>query len=137
VLATATLSTDLEVAAGTHRPSRFRRLLLTGGGSASKGFPHILADLLGLPVLTYTLSASAAVGAVLRAHHAEKIDVEDKFVPFAATVEGEGSGDSTQSEGTVSGLRLLAEPRKEVTEMYHTVHLPCFRDFLGPEEMTA
>jgi hypothetical protein len=137
VLAIAALSADLEVAAGTHRPSRFRRLLLTKGGSASKVFPQILADLQKRPVLTSTLSASAAVKAGLRAHHAEKIDVEGKIFPFAATLKGERSGDSTQSKGTVSCLRLLAEPRKEVTEMCHMVHLSCFRALIGLEEITA
>jgi xylulokinase len=134
-LAIAAFTADLEAAAGSPRVRQFRRILLTGGGSASGVFPQILSDVLGLPVLGYKISASAAIGAALRAHHAERVACAGHFIAFEM-IKPDGLGLGC-GEGKASGsnsLVLLAEPRREVTAMYRQQHLPCFRALIGREE---
>jgi xylulokinase len=133
-LAIAAFTADLEAATGIQRGRQFRRILLTGGGSASRVFPQILSDVLGLPVLGYTISASAAIGAALRAHHAERVACAGHFVAFEMYKTDDALLDSEENGSSRNRLRLLANPRKEVTAMYQQQHLPAFRALIGREE---
>jgi sugar (pentulose or hexulose) kinase len=49
---------------------RPERLLVTAGGSENRGLLQVLADVFGVEVRTLEVSASAALGAALRAGHA-------------------------------------------------------------------
>lgn len=104
-----------------------RRILLTGGGSASRVFPQILADVLNAPVYAYASTASAAAGAAYRARHAWRCHTEGQFVPFkdvyaAATAVGEST----------SALKLLAKPRDGMPELYKAM-LPRFAHLSNPD----
>jgi hypothetical protein len=89
-----------------------KRVLLAGGGSASRALRQSFADVLGAPVYAFAGASSAAAGAARRAHHSIRVCNAGGFVAFDAST---GTGDGGHAE---SALQLLAAPRPELSGLY-------------------
>ncbi|CAJ1355257.1 unnamed protein product [Effrenium voratum] len=68
-------------------PSEVKRIIATGGASASQGILQVLADVFGVPVFTLDQTDSASLGAAFRACHGFRCATEG-FVPFSTVLAG-------------------------------------------------
>lgn len=90
-----------------------RRVLMAGGGSASKAMQQVFADVLDAPVFAHAGVSSAAVGAARRAFHSMCVRDRGEFIPFECC-----AGLKSQDSKDESLLEPLATPRGHVVKMY-------------------
>ncbi|KAG6866592.1 hypothetical protein C0991_002080 [Blastosporella zonata] len=84
-----------------------QRLVATGGSSANLTIRQIAADIFGMKVFVSTTKEAGGMGGALLA----------KYAWWKAQNGGKGSFED-MTGGEVTGLQCVAEPRKEVTEVY-------------------
>lgn len=124
-----------------------RRLLATGGGTASKALLQVAADVFGCPVLIAEVPDAAAVGAARRAAFGLALGMKDvdaslNFENFVYTrtshfnKDGKGGTPETDLQGpsgdymTFSkGLRVAALPRHDAASIYTEELVKRFKAF--------
>ncbi|KAH7914643.1 hypothetical protein BJ138DRAFT_350128 [Hygrophoropsis aurantiaca] len=84
-----------------------QRLIVTGGSSANQTIRQLAADLFGMRVYVAESKEAAGTGGAILA----------KFAWWKAQNGGEGTFEE-MSYGDVERMRLVAEPKMEVTQMY-------------------
>ncbi|KAG6832258.1 hypothetical protein H0H87_002154 [Tephrocybe sp. NHM501043] len=84
-----------------------QRLVATGGSSANLTIRQIAADIFGMKVFVSTTKEAGGMGGALLA----------KYAWWKAENGGQGSFED-MTGGEVTGLQCVAEPRKEVAEVY-------------------
>ncbi|KAG6821209.1 hypothetical protein H0H93_004030 [Arthromyces matolae] len=84
-----------------------KRLVATGGSSANQTIRQIAADIFGMKVFVSTTKEAGGMGGALLA----------KYAWWKSVYGGQGSFED-MTGGEVTGLRCVAEPRKEVVEVY-------------------
>ncbi|KAG6891180.1 hypothetical protein C0995_008432 [Termitomyces sp. Mi166 len=93
------------------------RLVATGGSSANQTIRQIAADIFGVKVYVSSTKEAGGMGGALLA----------KYAWWKAAHGGQGSFED-MTGGAIIGLHCVAEPRKEVTEVYEK-HLVPFKFF--------
>ncbi|KAG6812779.1 hypothetical protein H0H92_000549 [Tricholoma furcatifolium] len=84
-----------------------QRLVATGGSSANQTIRQIAADIFGMKVFVSSTKEAAGMGGAILA----------KYAWWKAQHGGQGSLED-MTGGEITGLQCVAEPRKEVTEVY-------------------
>ncbi|KAG6910009.1 hypothetical protein DXG01_013731 [Tephrocybe rancida] len=84
-----------------------QRLVATGGSSANLTIRQIAADIFGMKVFVSSTKEAGGMGGALLA----------KYAWWKAKNGGQGSFED-MTGGEITGLQCVAEPRKEVTEVY-------------------